>query len=178
MNIFRWGALVVVSGFRLRCSRQMDARVTRAFAARSHLRLPQARSGSRHHLVPASCSPAAKRTNIGVYHFLQASGVRDRLFQLGDMMILKGGMSQIVAMGRVVARDGKFKDSGDKDWLMDFDGWILPTWCYVERPVFSKGAKRPPNPLRTTKTHSEHPSAVLPALLPADQFGTSCLQSL
>ena len=94
------------------------------------------------------------------------------------MIILKGGMSQIVAMGRVVARDGKFKDSGDKDWLMDFDGWILPTWCYVDWPVFSEGAKRPPNPLRTTKTHSEHPSAVLPALLPTDQFGTSCLQSL
>jgi hypothetical protein len=128
MNIFRWGALVVVSGCRLRCSRQMDARVTGASAARSHLcGLLHPRSSSRHHLVPASCSRAAKRASIGVYQFLQASGVRDRLFQLGDMIILKGGVSQILAMGRVVARDGKFKDSGDKDWLMDFDGWILPT---------------------------------------------------
>jgi hypothetical protein len=41
---------------------------------------------------------------------------------LGDTMILKGGVSQILAVGRVAARNGKFKDSGDKDRLKDFDG--------------------------------------------------------
>jgi mannose-6-phosphate isomerase-like protein (cupin superfamily) len=56
----------------------------------------------------------------------------DNGVQLGDTIILKKGMSQIVAVGRVVARGGQFKGDGDKDWLQDFDGWDLPAWCYLD----------------------------------------------
>jgi hypothetical protein len=60
----------------------------------------------------------------------------DQYVQLGDEVILKRGLSEIVAVGRVVARDGKFKGvadkHGDKQWLWDFDGWELPAWCYVD----------------------------------------------
>src|SRR5690242_14348006 len=52
--------------------------------------------------------------------------------QLNDTVILKRGMSQIVAVGRVVERNGRFKGDGDKDWLRDFDGWDLRAWCYVD----------------------------------------------
>jgi hypothetical protein len=51
---------------------------------------------------------------------------------LGDCMILKRGMRQIVAVGTVVERDGRFKGVGDKAWLRDFDGWDLPAYCYVD----------------------------------------------
>lgn len=33
--------------------------------------------------------------------------------QIGDTIILKRGLSEIVAGGRVVSRDGKFKGDGD-----------------------------------------------------------------
>ena len=56
----------------------------------------------------------------------------DNGVQLGDTIILKRGMSQIFAVGRVVERDGQFKGDGDKDWLRDFDGWDLRAWCYVD----------------------------------------------
>jgi hypothetical protein len=67
--------------------------------------------------------------------------------QLGDTMILKRGLSQIVAVGRVVARDAKFHGKGDKEWLYDFDGWDLPAWCYVDwhkpnEPVQTTGLTR------------------------------------
>ena len=47
---------------------------------------------------------------------------------LGDRMILKRGMTQIVAAGIVVERNGKFKGHAenpgeeDKRWLLDYDG--------------------------------------------------------
>lgn len=52
--------------------------------------------------------------------------------QPGDRVILKRGMSEIKAVGVVVARDGKHNGSGDKDWLRDFDGWDLQAYCCVE----------------------------------------------
>jgi hypothetical protein len=52
--------------------------------------------------------------------------------QLGDKVILKRGMGQIVAAGEVVERAGQFKGNGNKDWLQDFDGWDLSAWCYVD----------------------------------------------
>jgi hypothetical protein len=71
----------------------------------------------------------------------------NRDVQLGDKIILKRGMSQIVAVGDVVARDGKFKGDGDKDWLRDFDGWDLRAWCYVDwhkpnKPISTSGLTR------------------------------------
>ena len=71
----------------------------------------------------------------------------DDYLQLGDKIILKRGMSQIVAAGRVVARDGKFKGDEDKEWLRDFDGWDLSAWCYVDwcipsEPIKTNGLTR------------------------------------
>ncbi len=71
----------------------------------------------------------------------------DDYVQLGDKIILKRGMSQIVAVGRVVERDGKFKGDGDKGWLRDFDGWDLSAWCYVDwctpsEPIQTNGLTR------------------------------------
>lgn len=51
---------------------------------------------------------------------------------LGDVLVLKRGVTEILAAGRVVERDGQWKGNGDKPWLWDFDGWELPAYCYVE----------------------------------------------
>src|ERR1700694_1867278 len=36
---------------------------------------------------------------------------------LGDCIVLKRGVKQTVAVGTVVARDGRFRGVGDKPWL-------------------------------------------------------------
>ena len=41
-------------------------------------------------------------------------------------------MSRIVAAGEVVERDGQHRGENDKHWLMDFDGWELPGYCFVD----------------------------------------------
>lgn len=51
--------------------------------------------------------------------------------KLGDVVVLKSGLSEILAAGEVVERDGIHSGNGDKDWLRDFDGWDLPAYCYV-----------------------------------------------
>ncbi|MBI3680826.1 MAG: hypothetical protein HY235_10555 [Acidobacteria bacterium] len=65
----------------------------------------------------------------------------------GDVILLKRGMSQVVAAGEVVERNGKHIGEGDKKWLRDFDGWDLPAYCYVdwhvpEKPVDTQGLTR------------------------------------
>lgn len=65
----------------------------------------------------------------------------------GDCMILRRGMSEVVAVGRVVERNGESGGDGDKDWLWDFDGWELPGYLYVEwhilpRPIKTRGLAR------------------------------------
>lgn len=67
----------------------------------------------------------------------------DQYVQDGDTIILKRGLSEVVAVGRVVTRDGKFKGDGDKGWLHDFDGWDLSAWCYVDW-------HKPNQPIQTT----------------------------
>lgn len=53
--------------------------------------------------------------------------------QPNDCMVLKRGISEIVAVGNVVSRDGeRCCGDGDKEWLNDFDGWVLPAYCYVD----------------------------------------------
>lgn len=52
--------------------------------------------------------------------------------EVGDVVILKQGMSKVVAVGNVVARDGLHTGCDDKDWLRDFDGWDLRAWCFVD----------------------------------------------
>lgn len=61
-----------------------------------------------------------------------------RQIAIGDKVILKRGMSTIVAAGTVVERDGKFAGDASKEnpngrhWLLDFDGWQLPAYVYVD----------------------------------------------
>lgn len=56
----------------------------------------------------------------------------------GDGIVLKRGMSEIVAAGHIVNRDGKCCGDEDKDWLRDFDGWDLAGYCYVDWHVPKK----------------------------------------
>ena len=60
----------------------------------------------------------------------------------GDQVLLKSGMSRLLAVGVVVERDGLAHGNllQDQDperrqrlqWLMDFDGWQLPVYCHVQ----------------------------------------------
>jgi hypothetical protein len=59
--------------------------------------------------------------------------------RVGDVIVLKGGLSEIVAAGEVVARNGVFQGNGNKAWLYDFDGWCLEAWCYVNWHVPPQG---------------------------------------
>lgn len=52
--------------------------------------------------------------------------------ETGDVVLLKRGLYEVIATGRVVEREGKCKGNGDKEWLSDFDGWGLPAYCYVD----------------------------------------------
>jgi len=58
--------------------------------------------------------------------------------KLGDRIILKSGLSKISSIGEVVEKNGKSVGNGDKEWLMDFDGWILPAYCYVAWREFKR----------------------------------------
>jgi len=66
---------------------------------------------------------------------------------LGDIVLLKRGLSSVVAAGEVVQRNGTHRGNGDKAWLLDFDGSELPAYCYVnwqvpEQPVCTDGLTR------------------------------------
>lgn len=50
----------------------------------------------------------------------------------GDRMILKRGTHSAMAVGEVVERNGIARGEGDREWLMDFDGWDLPAYCHVD----------------------------------------------
>lgn len=68
-------------------------------------------------------------------------------FQLGDIVALKRGISEIVAVGKVVSRNGKIGGQGDKDWLRHFDGWSLESYIFVDwrqvlDPIYPKGLTR------------------------------------
>lgn len=65
----------------------------------------------------------------------------------GDIVILKRGRFQIVAVGEVIERDGRSRGWNDKSWLRDFDGWDLAAWCNVDwrvpdAPVDTEGLTR------------------------------------
>jgi hypothetical protein len=55
-----------------------------------------------------------------------------RQIAVGDRMVLKRGISEIIAVGEVVERDGKHCGLDDKVWLRDYDGWDLGAYCYVD----------------------------------------------
>lgn len=52
--------------------------------------------------------------------------------QAGDTILLKRGITEFLAAGNVVERNGVVSGDGDKDWLRDFDGWDLAAYCHVE----------------------------------------------
>jgi hypothetical protein len=65
----------------------------------------------------------------------------------GDIVAIKAGLSQIIAAGEVVERNGKATGFQDKSWLEDFDGWDLSAYCYVdwhvpEKPISTDGLTR------------------------------------
>ena len=67
--------------------------------------------------------------------------------QLGDIVVLKEGLSKIVAVGEVIEREGAFQGNGEKEWLNHFDGWRLPAYCYVawrvpNQPIETEGLTR------------------------------------
>ena len=54
---------------------------------------------------------------------------------LGDRVILKRGLGQILAAGVVVERDWNRDartETDVREWLRDYDGWDLPGYCCVE----------------------------------------------
>ncbi len=63
--------------------------------------------------------------------------------KVGDVILLKHGLTEIVAAGTVVERNGVHSGDGDKEWLRDFDGWDLAAYCYVDWHV-------PPTPQPST----------------------------
>lgn len=56
---------------------------------------------------------------------------------VGDIVLLKRGLSEVVAVGEVVKTGQE-----NKTWLQDFDGWVLSGYCYVNWHV-------PDNPIQT-----------------------------
>lgn len=65
----------------------------------------------------------------------------------GDIVVIKNGLYQIVAVGEVVERNKKTTGCEDKSWLRDFDGWDLPAYCYVDwhvpdKPIETDGLTR------------------------------------
>jgi hypothetical protein len=68
---------------------------------------------------------------------------------VGNIVLLKRGSSEIVTAGEVVQRNGVHRGEGDKEWLQDFDGWDLSAYCYVDwrvppkKPLLTKGLAQP-----------------------------------
>lgn len=65
----------------------------------------------------------------------------------GDRVLLKRGVTEILAVGTVVARNGVVTASDDNKWFHDIDGWQLPTYCHVDwckltKPVQVNGLKQ------------------------------------
>ena len=47
----------------------------------------------------------------------------------GDIIVLKRGIKAIKAVGVVTGKGNV--THGDKEWLLDYDGWVLPEYCSV-----------------------------------------------
>lgn len=75
--------------------------------------------------------------NHGIAFVGERYAPRMKQVEVGDAVVLKKGR-RILAVGRVVERDGKHVGVGDKEWLRDFDGWDLPAYCYVRWHVPSE----------------------------------------
>lgn len=83
------------------------------------------------------------------YGIAFTGGELEERVNLGDIMVLRQGRKAITAVGAVVERDGIYKGYVDKEgyvvdregfvnkerrkeWLLDYDGWVLPEFCYVD----------------------------------------------
>ena len=67
--------------------------------------------------------------------------------ELDDRIILKKGNAKVIAVGKVVKRNGRHGGKDDKEWLRDFDGWDLRAYCFVQwhvlkEPIVTKGLTR------------------------------------
>jgi len=85
---------------------------------------------------------------------------------IGDIVLLKIGLSKVYAVGEVVGRNGKHRGNADKSWLRDFDGWDLPAYCYVDwrvpdKPVSTNGLTRSP----IQKVHQDEHKSLADKLL-------------
>jgi hypothetical protein len=65
----------------------------------------------------------------------------------GDIVVARRGVTEIIAAGYVVERDGKHIGDGDKEWLRDYDGWDLKAYCHVnwhkpDKPIITQGLTR------------------------------------
>lgn len=56
----------------------------------------------------------------------------------GDRILLKRGISEGIAVGEVVERNGRHRGIGDKPWLRDLDGLDLRGYCFVDWHVPSE----------------------------------------
>lgn len=59
--------------------------------------------------------------------------------QKGDIIALKRGLSEVVAVGQVVERNGEYNGIGGKDWLRHLDGWSLEAYVNVDWRTLSSG---------------------------------------
>lgn len=53
----------------------------------------------------------------------------------GDVLVLRRGVSCIVAVGRAIKHGKEVTGLANEEkmsWLKDFDGWDLPAYCHVE----------------------------------------------
>ena len=66
----------------------------------------------------------------------------------GDVVVLKTGKN-VIAAGVVVDRGKGHNGDGGKDWLLHFDGWKLPGYCFVD---WKKPTKPIPVPELTRST--------------------------
>jgi hypothetical protein len=91
----------------------------------------------------------SKRFLLWGMAFVGGDGHIDTMKQVavGDVMVLKSGLSRILAVGEVVKQNGKLSEPKEKPWLDDLDGWELPAYCYVdwrvpEAPIETDGLTR------------------------------------
>ena len=67
--------------------------------------------------------------------------------KVGDIIVLKRGVTEILAVGKAIDKNGRPGGCRDKEWLLDFDGWELAEYRYVkwkkpEKPIPVQGLTR------------------------------------
>ena len=96
-----------------------------------------------------------------------------RKVAVGDIVLLKRGLYQVLAAGEIVQRNGAHRGEEDKEWIRDFDGWDLPAYCYVDwrvpaKPIQTDGLTRATIQRAPRDTHRQLADSLLS--LPAQPF--------